>query len=230
VWRKKIIFIHTILVQAIYMSRNIWVGVVVVIVLVAGGWWYLNQSNAPATSETTQLPTEQTTQQNTNTYTPPVTNTQSSQPAQQTQTNTQSQQTSNLMQPGETRPIGGATPQCVPGYSVEQSGNVWKCVAIKVAPQGVTIDQSPLVSSIGNPVLSGQAGTITKGSDLYVSVYSQDGKVWGSGNSDPVISNGHWSIQVGAPDTSFRLVPGTYTVYVGDPRTPLATGTLRIDQ
>ena len=47
------------------MTRNIWVGVVVVIVLVAGGWWYFNQSSAPATSETAQLPMEQTTQQNT---------------------------------------------------------------------------------------------------------------------------------------------------------------------
>lgn len=46
-------------IQATYMTRNIWIGIVVVIVLVAGGWWYLNQSSAPATSETTQLPTAQ---------------------------------------------------------------------------------------------------------------------------------------------------------------------------
>ncbi|MBI2612307.1 hypothetical protein HYW59_00620 [Candidatus Kaiserbacteria bacterium] len=46
------------------MSRNILVGIVVVVVLLAGGWWYLNQSSAPATFETNQLPT---TQQSTNT-------------------------------------------------------------------------------------------------------------------------------------------------------------------
>ena len=48
--------------NAIYMTRNIWIGVVVVAVLAAGGWQYLNMSSVPATSDTAQLPT---TQQNT---------------------------------------------------------------------------------------------------------------------------------------------------------------------
>ena len=78
---EKKIFIHII--QAIYMTRNIWIGIVVVIALVVGGWWYLNQSSAPVISETTQLPTtEQTTQQNTNAGTQPVVNNQLTQPAQ----------------------------------------------------------------------------------------------------------------------------------------------------
>ena len=71
------------------MTRNIWIGVVVVIVLVAGGWWYLSQSSAPATSETTQLPTTQTAQQqNTNTATQPVVNNQTSQVAPKSQNQT----------------------------------------------------------------------------------------------------------------------------------------------
>jgi len=45
------------------MSRNIWIGIVVVVVLFAGGWWYLNQSSAPATPATTELPTVQQNQQ-----------------------------------------------------------------------------------------------------------------------------------------------------------------------
>lgn len=43
------------------MTRNIWIGIIVVIALVVGGWWYLNQSSAPATSDTTQFPTIQNT-------------------------------------------------------------------------------------------------------------------------------------------------------------------------
>lgn len=62
------------------MNRNVWIGVIVVAVLVAGGWWYLNQSSTPATSETTEFPT---TQQNTNTGTQPVVNTQPTQTSPQ---------------------------------------------------------------------------------------------------------------------------------------------------
>ena len=61
--------------EAIYMSRNIWIGIVVALVLVAGGWWYLNQSSVPAISETTQLPTTQNTN---NTGTQSVVNNQPS--------------------------------------------------------------------------------------------------------------------------------------------------------
>ncbi|MDB5224983.1 MAG: hypothetical protein JWO43_605 [Candidatus Adlerbacteria bacterium] len=96
----------------------------------------------------------------------------------------------------------------------------------QTSPNGVTINS--LTSAVGNPTLTGKAGTISKASDLYISVYGQDGKVWGSGNADPVITNGRWSIQVGAPDSTFKLSPGSYTVYVGDPRAPLAQGTLTI--
>ena len=59
-WEKGI-FLFT---KFIYMTRNIWIGIVVVIVLIAGGWWYLNRSSAPATSDTMQLPTTQENSQN----------------------------------------------------------------------------------------------------------------------------------------------------------------------
>lgn len=67
------------------MTRNILIGIVVVVLLVAGGWWYINQSSAPATSETTELPTLQET-----TNTKNKTTTKPSVPATQTPTsNTQ---------------------------------------------------------------------------------------------------------------------------------------------
>ncbi len=68
------------------MNKYLLIGVVAILV-VAGGWWYFNQSSVPATSETAQLPTDQTTQQNTNTGAQPVTNNQPSQT--QPVTNTQ---------------------------------------------------------------------------------------------------------------------------------------------
>lgn len=45
------------------MNKYLLIGVAAILI-VGGGWWYLNQSSAPATSETAQL---LTTQQNTNT-------------------------------------------------------------------------------------------------------------------------------------------------------------------
>ena len=57
--------------KAIYMTRNIWIGIVVVIVLVAGGWWYLNQSSPVSTlSESPNLQEVNTAQQPPTTYTP----------------------------------------------------------------------------------------------------------------------------------------------------------------
>ena len=144
--------------------------------------------------------------------------------------------TEELMRPGESRPTGGVTPQCVSGYSVESvcahASCVYQCAAIPSVPTGVTIDQSSLTSNIGNPVLSGSAGSVVNGSDLYVTVYDTMDKRWGSGNADPVISNGRWTIQVGAPVSSFRLPVGTYTVYVNTSygNNILATGTLKILQ
>ena len=41
------------------MNKNIWIGIVVIVLLLVGGWWYLNQSIAPSTFETSQLPTVQ---------------------------------------------------------------------------------------------------------------------------------------------------------------------------
>ncbi len=43
------------------MTRSIWIGIVVV--LLGAGWWYLNQSNVPAVSETTQLSTTESVMQ-----------------------------------------------------------------------------------------------------------------------------------------------------------------------
>ena len=58
--------------------------IIALIVIVGGaGWWYLNKSSAPATSEPVQFPTEQTTQQNTNTGAQPVVNTQPTQTSPQ---------------------------------------------------------------------------------------------------------------------------------------------------
>ena len=70
-WGKENFYSHNFI-QAICMTRNIWIGIIVVIVLVAGGWWYLNQSSVPATPETTQIPTTQNTNSGTKTNPAPV--------------------------------------------------------------------------------------------------------------------------------------------------------------
>ena len=73
------------------MNRNVIIGGVVAIALAVGGWWYLNQSSAPATSETAQLPT---LQENVNTGTQTTSNSAPKQPAQQ-QPTSQTNNTSN---------------------------------------------------------------------------------------------------------------------------------------
>src|SRR3989344_5721451 len=49
------------------MIPNIWIGIVAVLVLVAGGGWDFDQPSTPATSDTAELPTTQSMQQNVNT-------------------------------------------------------------------------------------------------------------------------------------------------------------------
>ena len=73
-----------------YMTRTIWIGIVVV-VLVAGGWWYLNSLSAPAISETTQFPATQTAQQDTSSNARPVVNNQTTQQLQSNPSPTRAQ-------------------------------------------------------------------------------------------------------------------------------------------
>jgi hypothetical protein len=112
-------------------------------------------------------------------------------------------------------PTGGSSPsQTNPSYQSSTQPSA-------------TIDQSSLTTTSLAPTIT---GTATGVSQLYVVVYNSSDKVWGSGNTDVNVVNGRWSVQIGAPVSSFVLAPGIYTVkvYVWPGDALLSSGTLTV--
>ena len=142
---------------------NIAIVIALVVIVGGAGWWYMNKSSVPATSETNQLPTQET-QQNTNAQTP-----LKQSPPKEASTPVESRTYSTVVSSSN-------------NYSSQAYLEGWSEVAANSEWKGTLVIPQDVVGKAGNADINWGDGKVDTGGEI-----GQTGNIWNFRGTDRVV-------------------------------------------